>query len=134
MGKIAEMLVFDGIAEGPVAAPDGKQIKSLECFGRRACLKASVSRHAHFETQKSLAGQMPTRLLPNGPSRLAAIASTIIVAIVRGAQALGPVIVMIAARIDGRRLSVSRSGQAGHGNNCEKCIAKNLGHFNFSSA
>jgi hypothetical protein len=38
---------------------------------------------------------------------------------------------MIAARIDGRLLSVSRSRQTGDSNNCENYIAKDLGHLDF---
>lgn len=60
---------------------------------------------------------------------LAAITAAVMVAAVVGAQAHAIVIVMVAARIGGRLLGVSRSRQTGDSNNCENCIAKDLGHL-----
>ncbi|TPO01010.1 hypothetical protein FJ980_22525 [Mesorhizobium sp. B1-1-5] len=85
------------------------------------------------EARKSPAGEMPAELF-SADSRLTTIASAaIMVAAVVRAQTHGIVIVMVAARIEGRLLSISRTSKAGDSNNGENCIANNLGHFDFSS-
>ncbi|CDX31823.1 exported hypothetical protein [Mesorhizobium plurifarium] len=63
--------------------------------------------------------------------RLTTIAAPIMMAAVISAQANTIIIVVVAARIDGRLLGISRTGQAGDSNNCKNCIAKELGHFVF---
>lgn len=82
--------------------------------------------------RKSPAGEMPAGLFQR-TCRLPTIASaTIMVTAVVRAQAHGIVIVMVAARIEGRLLSISRTSKASDSNNGENCIANNLGHFDFS--
>lgn len=129
LGKIAEVSVWMGLPREPVgrgSVPGGWRLSW------KICPTGERQPPLHFEAQKASPARC-RRDLFSAARRLATIASTtsVLAAIVGRAQANAIVIVMVAARSDGRLLSKSRTIQTRDGNNGENYIAKKLGHFDF---